>query len=44
MLVSLFAMMTGSLPEDTAGKILPVAEIVVFLGMACWSVNLFRNA
>ena len=44
MLVSLFLMMTGRLPEAMAGMILPVSEVVVFLGMACWSINLFRNA
>ena len=44
MLVTLFLMMNGQLPEATAAMVLPVAEVVVFLGMACWSVNLVRHA
>lgn len=44
MLVALFLMMSGQIPESTAAMVLPVAEIVTFLGMIAWAVNVFRNA
>ena len=44
LLAGLFLMMSGNMAEATAAMILPVSEIVVFLGMAAWAINLFRNA
>lgn len=44
LLIGLFLMMSGQMPESTAAKVLPVSEIVVFLGMAAWAINVFRNA
>jgi hypothetical protein len=43
MLVGLFLMMAGLLPEATVVMVLPVSEISVFLGMLCWTVNLLRH-
>lgn len=44
LLVGLFLMMSGNMSEGTAAMVLPVAEIVVFLGMAAWAINVYRNA
>ena len=44
LLIGLFLMMSGQMPESTAAMILPVAEVVVLLGMIAWAINIFRNA
>lgn len=44
LLIGLFLLMIGRMTEATAAMIMPVAEIVVFLGMVCRSANLFRSA
>jgi cbb3-type cytochrome oxidase subunit 1 len=44
LLIGLFLMMSGNMAPETAGKILPVSEIIVFFGMLAWAINVFRNA
>lgn len=44
LLIGLFLMMSGNMTPETAAKILPVSEIVVFFGMLAWAINVFRNA
>lgn len=43
LLISLFLMMSGTLPEATVGPIMPFAEGAVFLGILTFAVNAFRN-
>lgn len=44
MLIGLFLLLSGQIPESTAAMVLPVSEIIVFLSVLCWAVNIFRNA
>ncbi len=44
LLIGLFLVLSHQMPESTAAMVMPVSEIIVFLGMACWAVNVFRNA
>lgn len=44
LLIGLFLLLSGMMPESTAAMVMPVAEIATFLGFACWAVNIFRNA
>lgn len=44
LLVLLFLMMSGRVAETTVGPVLPVAEIAIFIGVASFALNLFRNA
>ncbi len=44
MLIGLFLLMTGSMAPESAEKILPVSEILVFFGMLAWAINVFRSA
>ena len=44
LLIGLFLLMSGSMAETTAAKILPISEIVVFFGMLAWAINMFRHA
>ena len=44
LLIGLVLILTGQMSPGMAEKVMPVAEITVFLGMACWAVNVFRNA
>lgn len=44
LLIGLFLLMSGNLSEAVASKVMPVSEIVVFLGMVAWAVNIFRHA
>lgn len=43
LLVGLFLLMSGMVGEGI-GIIFPIAEVTVFLGIACWAVNVFKNA
>ena len=43
LLVGLFLLVTGRMAEGTAALVMPVAEITVFLGMLCWTINLLRS-
>jgi hypothetical protein len=43
LLLGLFLLMTGRMAEGTAAMVMPVAEITVFLGMLCWTINLVRS-
>lgn len=43
LLIGLFLLMSGNMAPETAGKILPVSEILVFFGMLAWSINVFRS-
>ena len=43
LLIGLFLLMSGNMAPEMAAKIMPVSEIVVFVGMACWAVNVFRT-
>jgi cbb3-type cytochrome oxidase subunit 1 len=43
LLIGLFLLMSGNMAEATAAMILPFSEIVVFLGMVAWAINVFRN-
>jgi cbb3-type cytochrome oxidase subunit 1 len=43
LLIGLFLLMSGSMAPETAGKILPVSEIIVFFGMLAWAINVFRS-
>lgn len=44
LLVGLFLLMSGQMAPATAEMVMPVSEIVVFLGMLCWAANLLRAA
>ncbi|MBI1173000.1 hypothetical protein GC209_16530 [bacterium] len=44
LLIGLFLLMSGRMPESTAAMVMPLSEMLVFVGMAAWAVNLFRNA
>lgn len=44
MLVALFLMLGRFLPEATVGPIMPVTEIMVFLGTLAVALNMFKNA
>lgn len=44
LLIGLFLLMSGNMADTTAAKVLPVSEIIVFIGMVAWAVNVFRNA
>jgi hypothetical protein len=44
LLVALFLMMSGTLPETTIGPVMPVAELAVLTGVAVFGLNLWRNA
>ncbi len=44
LLVALFLMMSGRVPEETIGPFMPVAEGAVLLGVLCWLANVVRNA
>ena len=43
LLVGLFLMIGGFLPETTVGPALPVAEVLVILGVATFGYNLLKN-
>lgn len=44
LLIGLFLLMTGRVPEATIGPVFPFAELAVLLGALIWTVNLFRLA
>lgn len=44
LLVALYLMMSGTLPPETVGPIMPVAEIMVLLSILFWLANLWRAA
>ena len=44
LLIGLYLLMSGAMPESTAAMVMPVSEIAVFIGFACWAVNVYRNA
>ncbi|MBC2837161.1 cytochrome-c oxidase [Paragemmobacter straminiformis] len=43
LLVGLFLLMSGMVGEGI-GIIFPIAEVTVLLGVACWAINVFKNA
>ncbi|MGV8985112.1 MAG: hypothetical protein ACOH2H_02360 [Cypionkella sp.] len=44
LLIGLFLMFSGQMPESTAAIVMPISEVTVFLGMIAWAINVFRNA
>lgn len=44
LLVSLFLLMSGRVPETTIGPVFPVAELAILIGILLWAVNLYRVA
>jgi hypothetical protein len=44
LLVALFLLMTGTIPEATIGPFMPVTEGLVLLGALCWLANVVMNA
>jgi hypothetical protein len=44
LLIGLFLLMTGRVPEATIGPIFPFAEGAVALGVLCWIANVVRAA
>ena len=44
LLISLFLMLSGTIPEATIGPIMLIFEIAVFVGILCWLTNILRNA
>lgn len=44
LLIALFLLISGKVPEATIGPVLPFAEGAVFLGILCWAVNVYQNA
>lgn len=42
LLIGLFLLITGRMPEPMAGKILPVAELAVAAGALVWAANIWR--
>ena len=44
LLVGLFLLMSGKMPESTAAMVMPLSEIIVLLAMLCWAANLLKRA
>lgn len=44
LLIALYLLMSGTLPPETVGPVMPVAEIMVLLSAIFWLVNLWRAA
>ena len=44
LLIGLFLLKNGNMAPGVTAITMPVSSIVVFVGMACWAVNVFRTA